>query len=269
MKEYPINFIIQNRENSQGYFVGTFEDTEDPEIEWPHRHSFYSIVLFTVGSGINVIDFSEYEILPNRLFTINPKQIHNWNYSENSRGYILNFEAHLAKELDIEFASSFIDIPDSDKSFFNKVFEKLIFESRQNDHLGKKNNRTGISYLCSLINRFTSSPKATNLILTNFKNLICQNFSETQTIEYYAKCLHTSTVKLNTCCKMYIGITAKQFQLDLKITEAKRLLIYSSLNTSEIAYQTGFEDISYFSRIFKKKTGLSPTNFKEKYLNNG
>jgi AraC-like DNA-binding protein len=68
---------------------------------------------------------------------------------------------------------------------------------------------------------------------------------------------------------MNIGITAKQFQLDLKITEAKRLLIYSSLNASEIAYQIGFEDVSYFSRIFKKKTGLSPTNFKEKYLNNG
>ncbi|MBA4057099.1 MAG: AraC family transcriptional regulator, partial [Marivirga sp.] len=48
----------------------------------------------------------------------------------------------------------------------------------------------------------------------------------------------------------------------------RRLLLYSKLNNSEIAYKLGFEDTSYFSRIFKKKTHLSPTTFRQKYLNN-
>ena len=63
--------------------------TEDPYIEWPHRHSFYSLVWFTSGTGIYVVDFDEYEIIPQRMFLVNPKQIHNWDYSENSKDIML------------------------------------------------------------------------------------------------------------------------------------------------------------------------------------
>jgi AraC-like DNA-binding protein len=267
MKEYSINDIIQRQESFQGYFAGTFEDTEDPNIEWPHRHSFYSIVWFTKGTGMNVIDFSEYKIIPNRLFIINPKQVHNWNYSENSQGYILILETHLARELNIDFATSLVEIPDKDKVLFKEIFNRLITDSHQTNLAGQKNNKLAIIYLCSLINGLTSSVNTSNSVLTNFKNIICQNFSETQSTEEYSKYLNVSANELNQVCKTSAGITAKQFQLDLKITEAKRLLIYSLLNVSEISYQTGFEDTSYFSRIFKKKTGLSPTDFKEKYQN--
>jgi AraC family transcriptional regulator, transcriptional activator of pobA len=268
MREYSIKEIIPESKHLQGYFAGSFEDTEDPEIEWPHRHAFYSIVWFTKGSGINVIDFFEYEILPNRLFTINPKQVHNWDYSKISEGYILVFEAHLANESGIEFASPFIDIPDTDQLFFRLLFKKLITESRQNDRLGQRNGKLGISYLCSLIDRFSSDRETPGFALANFRDLICKDFSETKTVEAYAEILHISPAELNTVCRKSVGTTAKQYQLDLKITEAKRLLLYTKLNISEVAYQTGFEDTSYFSRIFKKKTGLSPVEFNEKYLKN-
>jgi AraC-like DNA-binding protein len=70
---------------------------------------------------------------------------------------------------------------------------------------------------------------------------------------------------LNTVCQNLSGVSSKQFLLDLKVTEAKRLLLYSGLNMSEISSQLGFVDSSYFARIFKKKTLLSPTLFREKY----
>ena len=57
MKIYQINDIIPDLTKPTENYVGIFEDTPDPEIEWPHRHTFYSLVLFTQGSGMNVIDF--------------------------------------------------------------------------------------------------------------------------------------------------------------------------------------------------------------------
>ncbi|GAB6013341.1 helix-turn-helix domain-containing protein [Viscerimonas tarda] len=59
------------------------------------------------------------------------------------------------------------------------------------------------------------------------------------------------------------------YLLDIKLTEAKRFLLYSDHNVNEIAFRLGFEDSSYFSRIFKKKTSLTPSDFLKKYRKTG
>ncbi|MCC8154772.1 MAG: helix-turn-helix transcriptional regulator [Tannerellaceae bacterium] len=81
--------------------------------------------------------------------------------------------------------------------------------------------------------------------------------------------LRLTSEELNTLCKEYAGVTAKQFLLDCKLTEAKRLLLYSNWHVNEIAFRLGFEDSSYFSRIFKKKTSLTPSDFLKKYRKQG
>ena len=77
MKIYKISDILDSIEPVQHY-IGIFEETPDPDIELPHRHNFYSIVWFTQGKLLNVIDFVEYEICSQRIFTTNPRHIHNW-----------------------------------------------------------------------------------------------------------------------------------------------------------------------------------------------
>lgn len=259
MKVYQINDIIPDLSVPTEYYVGVFEDTPDPNIEWPHRHGYYSMVWFTQGTGINVIDFDEYEILSNRIFTINPKQIHNWNFSSDSCGYFLLIEEHLAKHLNIEFSFPFVDLETDNIHFIKEIFKRM---------LSTNNQVTAISYLISLLSNSEIHHNKLNETIIQFKKLITETYHENFTIEQYADKLNTSSETLNQLCKEEIGLTAKQLQLDLKITEAKRLLLYSSLNTSEIAFKLGFEDNSYFSRIFKKKTSLSPANFREKYLKN-
>lgn len=128
------------------------------------------------------------------------------------------------------------------------------------------NQLTAIPYLISLLSTSEIYRNKLSDKVIQFKQRITENFEENITIEQYAEKLNISAETLNQLCKDETGLTAKQLQLDLKITEAKRLLLYSSLNTSEIAFKVGFEDNSYFSRIFKKKTNVSPAKFREKYL---
>ncbi|MGE0076396.1 MAG: helix-turn-helix domain-containing protein [Bacteroidales bacterium] len=257
IKTYLINNIIPDLEEPIGYYVGIFEDTPDTNIEWPHRHGFFSFVWFTKGHGINVIDFDEYDILPNRIFTTNAKQIHNWNYSVDSCGYYLVLDEHLAKQLKIDFTSPFVDLNTNDIGFIEEIFRRML-------QLG--NQSTAISYLYSLLNGFKTDQISLSSSIAEFKRIIAANIDKNLTIEQYAEMLNISAETLNNRCKNEAGLTAKQLQLDLKITEAKRLLLYSSFNTSEISLKLGFEDNSYFSRIFRKKTNYSPANFREKYL---
>lgn len=267
LKEYSISDILGLPSQYMPYYIGTFEDTEDPDIEWAHRHSFYSLVWFTHGNGLYVVDFQEYEIKPQRLFLVNTKQIHNWDYSANSRGYILMFDASLGMELSIGNLVPFIDIKELHISTLESCFLNLIREFELKDNLSDGNIKTGIQYLYSIITRATHGINSvqSNSLIDNFSVLVFDENLKFSSVEKFAEILQISTNELNRICKEYTGVSSKQYILDLKITEAKRLLLFSKFNVNEIAFQLGFEDSSYFSRIFKKKTNLSPSDFLEKY----
>lgn len=265
LHEYSISDLLAVPPQHIPYYAGTFEDTEDTDMEWPHRHSFYSLVWFTQGSGFYVIDFQEYEIKPNRLFLVSPKQVHNWDYSENSEGYILIVDNSFATELNITNQFPFIDLNNSDSLFLEPIFKNMISEYESDNPIG-----IDIQYLYKLLGRCTKSDSnviqaTTNSVFDKFKQWILSDLGSRQSIEEYTNHLSISVDELNIISKQVSGISAKQYLLDLKITEAKRLLIFSTRNINEIAFQLGFEDSSYFARIFKKKTELSPTDFLRKY----
>lgn len=269
LKEYSIADIIPAKAATSPCYTGTFEGTKDPDIEWPHRHSFYSLVWFTKGEGFYVIDFQEYEIKPYRLFLVSPRQIHNWDYAPESEGYVLMIDAPFGIEVGIGSLPAFIDPPASYIPTLVNCFNHLISEYGIHDHLSDHHLKIGIQYLCSIINRITvqaNIPVQTHPVIDRFRLLIVAE-EINYDIEYYARNLQLPTEELSRICKECIGLSPKQYLLDLRMTEAKRLLLFSKLNTSEIAYKTGFEDASYFARIFKKKTSLSPTAFAEKYRN--
>jgi AraC-like DNA-binding protein len=82
-----------------------------------------------------------------------------------------------------------------------------------------------------------------------------------------AAALHMSPRYLSDLLKMETGKTAQELIHISIINEAKNRLRSSDDNVSEIAYALGFENMSYFSKLFKKETGVSPKDFKKQFLN--
>lgn len=196
-----------------------------------------------------------------------PKQVHNWSYSNNSNGYIAVFEKHLIKELSFEFAENpFFDLSPKKTKLLKPLFENLIEEFRQNDELSEKAIIQGISYLLLQLKRLSNEiPKNKgnkSKIFLKFSKLVSITICENLSVKDYAEKLNITVDKLNEICKENYGQSPKTIILDKKITEAKRLLYFTDLSVKEIAFQLGFGDNSYFSRIFKQKTNLSPTKFK-------
>lgn len=236
-------------------------------MDWPHRHDFYSLVWFTKSSGINVIDFEEYEIKPDRLFFMQPKQVHNWSYSKESKGYILVFAKHFTNEFPLELMDiTFFDLKPNNIQLLKPLFKNLIEESKLNDNLGEKSIISGVKYLLLHLTRMASdlkhNKKTKPTTIIKFSKLVTDTISKNLTVKDYADQLHLTVEKLNELCKENYGQNPKNIILEKKITEAKRLLYFTDLSVKEIAFRLGFEDSSYFSRIFKLKTNLSPSNFK-------
>jgi len=86
-------------------------------------------------------------------------------------------------------------------------------------------------------------------------------------VNYMADRLHLSPRYLSDTLKQESGKTALEHIHIYLISEAKNRLIGEGKSVSEIAYELGFENMSYFSRLFKKEVGVSPGMFKKQILN--
>ena len=70
---------------------------------------------------------------------------------------------------------------------------------------------------------------------------------------------------LNRITQNIIGKTTSEVILDRILLEAKRVILHTGKSFSEIAIGLGYEDYAYFSRLFKQKTGLTPSQFLKTY----
>ncbi|MDC7240512.1 MAG: helix-turn-helix transcriptional regulator, partial [Spirochaetales bacterium] len=68
-------------------------------------------------------------------------------------------------------------------------------------------------------------------------------------------------LKIQNIFKEYTGMTPYQYYLNLKINKAKEWLDYGIYSVKEISYRLSFKDQCYFSRLFTKKTGISPSRW--------
>ena len=102
--------------------------------------------------------------------------------------------------------------------------------------------------------------------LESFLSLLENNLSNGRTPSHYAALLNLSTFQLNNTTKTLLGKTASELINDRVILEAKRYLLATSNQVTQIADHLGYEDASYFVRFFKKHTGLSPEAFRKNFI---
>ena len=95
---------------------------------------------------------------------------------------------------------------------------------------------------------------------------IDENISDTITVEILAVLIHTTPGAVYKLFKLWLNTTPIQYINTVRISKAKELLIYTDLSITEVSEQVGFNTIHYFSRYFREKEKISPSDFKEKYI---
>lgn len=96
----------------------------------------------------------------------------------------------------------------------------------------------------------------------NFLGMVRAEYRKLKLVADYARALHISSSHLNRIIKRTTGFTASHHIQQQIIHTAKQQAIHSGFSMKEIAYQLGYDDLSYFSKFFKKNTGMSFSHFK-------
>lgn len=263
--------------------IEVFDADRHFEVQYPHRHDFFEILFLTKGSGIHIIDFKEYEISANSIFFLSPGQIHSIEFSKDIEGYIFLFTPEFYL-LNKQNKNKLLEFPffyhleenqppiylkeQSDIDFFTDLFKKGSIEiSLEHDETPEI-----VSALLDLV-LLTSkrlypsqekviSQKKGHLLVKKFKQLIEENYHSNFSVADYAELLHITPNHLTETVKSVTGRTSTDFINDKSILEIKRLLLFSDLSATEVALQLNFNDQSYFTKYFKKHTGLTPKQFR-------
>lgn len=99
-------------------------------------------------------------------------------------------------------------------------------------------------------------------LISKAKFLLQESIESPINLEEMVKELPMGYSKFRKSFKEITGLSPNQYHLDLRLDKAKELLSSTNLTINEIAYKTGFGSIFYFSRLFKKKNGISPKSFR-------
>ncbi len=246
-----------------------------------HRHNFFFILAVAQGEGVHEIDFTPYQVSNRSVFFLRPGQVHRLQLKMGSTGYLMEFDQEFCGSKDQATAQRLRKA--SGKNFCQleaSRFDKLdgilanIFEeytSKQDGYLDII--KANLEIFCIAYNRQSPAPHQ----LTNNGSLYTQErfeellelletrISELKNVSQYADLLNLSPYQLNAITKASVGKTIAQLIDEQIILEAKRYLLATPNQVKDIAWDLGYEDVSYFIRFFKKHTSHSPDAFRKNF----
>ncbi|MFV5702237.1 AraC family transcriptional regulator [Flavobacterium sp. XS2P12] len=283
MKKYPIYDIQRFNCNSvnSDLYINTFKNhlIDHSFVEEPHRHNSYVLVFFTKGSGTHEIDFDVFAIHPGNMFFLQPGQMHHWNLSDDVEGFVIFYSQEMynlyfrQKTIgDYPFYSSVTNKPEmvfdlAESKAILPYFNTMIAETKENQmlKLDKIMNLLDIIHIeiaRKYSETFLHEVHSYNVKIKSFEVLLEKNFRVEKTASFYASQLHITLKHLNRISNEILKKTTTEVITDRIILEAKRMLMDKKMTVNEIATELGYDDYSYFTRLFKKHTTMTPTAFR-------
>lgn len=227
----------------------------------------YHINYVTEGKGILEIGQEAFSLNPGTIIIICSDQQHRYSFKE-TQGLTTNYIGingklanHFFNEIKILNKKCIVE-NDISAKIVNSFYR--IFELGQNQEKGYQQIASGmiIQILAQMVllkkNDDCYRKQIEKIVQTaqfQMREKIYDNFEPKQ----LAEDLNMSYSNFRKMFKKHTGESPHQYYLDLKLMRAKELLITTNMSIKEIAYELNFQTVYYFSRIFKRKMNLTPS----------
>ncbi|TDW51644.1 AraC-like DNA-binding protein [Flavobacterium sp. 270] len=263
-----------------------FEFDNSSYFDHIQRNNYFTIIIITSGQGLAKVDLSEYLFKENTMFAFYPYQPFMLASEGALVGVCIQFHHDFFciyrhhKEIAANgilfnniYQQPFILLDQNNKNTLLNIVGEIVNELKM-DALRK--DEVLISYLkiflvlATRIKLEQQSVEDTKLIdnkqlriVQNLRNAIEENFRIKHSASDYAEILHLTPIALGRVSKNHFNMTLSDLISERIIVEAKRELYLTNKTIKEIAYELGYDDEYYFSRVFKGKTDISPQLYRE------
>lgn len=280
-KQIPVFELSE--EAKAGLFIQQMDGSisnANHDVTSAHRDNSYLLLVLKVGNCRAIIDFEESVFEGPACCLIHPDQVHGVLEANKLDGWLIAFDPGLLTQSVLSPITQFslLTFPTHQSDSFaliNKLVE-LLWQTFQFDQKRVDQPLTLRYLLNALLTMLTSLEQATRPIsnvrgsrseeiTVDFRQLLKANFSNWKRPAQYAQQLHLSVNHLNDMVKASTGYSVSYWIHYQTMLEAKRQLYHTQQTIKEIAYQLGFEDQHYFSRLFRKVTGQTPMAFRQSF----
>ena len=252
------------------------------EHQWkikPHRHADLCQLLFVfkgqaeleIEGQLSRLDEPGVQILP-------ALSIHGFRFSEDVEGFILTLAAPLVVHLQTQLGHSVNALAQAESYLAGAQAEYLnsLFGALQAEYNGHQPAREMLMHaLVSVILVWVSRqviqrhsthqrPQRAREYLNGFIQLVEENYRQHVKVEDLARRLGISVSHLNGTCRELAGQPALQIMHERQLLEAKRMLTYTSMTIYEMSDLLGFSDPTNFTRLFRRRVGISPKAFRDR-----
>ena len=261
-----------DKKNIKDFYIhGLSDNTYELKMPLPpHRQTIHSIILVIKGSIIASSGFDNYTVEQNMMIVTPAGQITSLSFmSDDIEGFYLHFSDDYLSHTKVDL-SRWLNRPVV--KFANTELEHLTTLLKRMQKLNEKETNTGIIklYLSTFLAEMGQSSDfrlrvnfpAHERLTMEFKRLLNYHVTKDKSVRYYAAELNVTPNHLNKSVKTTLGRSASALIDEMLVLEAKVLMQKKNMSVSEIAFETGFEDVSYFGRFFKKHTGFALTEYR-------
>jgi len=241
----------------------------------PHRHAYEELLIVTKGNPAHFIDFIEETLTAPVVIYVAQGKVHEFMPDSETRGWCIRYRNDFIPAGNFHFYSNYLDKINftfnqgSCQQEIGNLCEMILFEYEH--HPGSADIYRHL--LSALLAKLEAEGKhnlsegneartPARIAFRNFLQILEDNYKRPLGVGFYADKLNTSVRNLNLVCQKVFGKSVSEIIETRKLIEARRLLLNSPLNISEIGYDLGYNEKSYFTRVFTKKTGLTPSDFR-------
>lgn len=167
------------------------------------------------------------------------------------------------------YQQTYINLETEDYIEMDTILKKLIVELEDSSSYATAVVKAYLQLILALCSKIKSKEivvaeeKTTNHPLMKFKTLLENNFHKERQPSFYAEQMGLSPNNFSKICKQHFLKSPSTLIHQRVILECKKLIHLSYKSMKEIAAELNFDDENYFSRYFKKHTGITPTAFRE------
>lgn len=236
------------------------------------RQNLNSFLMIYTISGTGCLEYESvvYPLSKGTCFFIHCEQYHRYWTAQGDEWEFLWFHFHGNSALGYykEFTKNgFAPLVCTDTFLWESTIWRMIALNQKKDLTTEPLTAQLIQILLTeLLVQTATNSKDTFLIPDYIRAIakeIDQNFRSPLPLSHFESNYHRSKYHLSKEFKKYIGVTLNEYIIGARLAHAKELLKYSDYSISEIAYETGYNNVTHFINLFKKREEVTPLAYRK------